>query len=150
MINPSFQVVGEIHINAARGTVWRAFTRLQDWPQWNSEIVETRWIAGEPWAEGATFELRHKSLFGRVTSTRALLRMVAPQVTAVWESSAVGIHVVNSAHLEDDLGGCKLTAKHTYSGMGAVGLMLIKGRQQAKLETAMQELQRYIERMPTR
>ncbi len=145
MINPSFQVVGEVQIKVARATVWQAFTRLQDWPEWNSEIVATDWVDGEPWQEGSTFALRHKSLFGTETTTNALLRMVAPQMTAVWESTAAGIHVVNSAHLQDDIGGCKLTAKHTYSGLGAAGLRLLKGRQQAKLDGAMQELKRYVE-----
>lgn len=146
MIHPAFQIVDEIHIQAARGGVWRVFTRLEEWPLWNSEIIEANWVEGEPWTENAVFELRHKSLFGAVTATRAVLRMVVPETSAVWESRGAGIHIVNSAHFQDDLGGCKLTAKHAYSGIGAAGLMLIKGRQQAKLAAAMEELRRYVER----
>lgn len=146
MIHPAFQIVDEIHIQAARGGVWRVFTRLEEWPLWNSEIIEANWVEGEPWTENAVFELRHKSLFGAVTATRAVLRMVVPETSAVWESRGAGMHIVNSAHFQDDLGGCKLTAKHAYSGIGAAGLMLIKGRQQAKLAAAMEELRRYVER----
>jgi hypothetical protein len=146
MINPSFQIVDEIHIQVARGSVWRVFTRLEDWPLWNSEIIEASWLEGEPWTEGAVFELRHKSLFGAVTATRATLRMVVPEMSAVWESQGAGMHIINSAHFQDDLGGCKLTAKHAYSGIGAAGLMLLKGRQQAKLAAAMEELKQHVER----
>ena len=138
--------VAIIQLYVARATVWQAFIRLQDWPQWNTEIVAAAWVHGDPWLEGSTFELRHRSLLGTETTTSALLRLVAPGMSAVWESAALGIHVVNSAHLKDNLGGCKLTAKHSYRGIGAAGLRLIKGRQQAKLDTAMQELKRYCER----
>ncbi len=150
MINPSFQIVGETHIRVARGSVWRVFSRLEDWPLWNSEIIEANWVAGKPWTEGAVFELRHKSLFGAVTATRATLRMVAPETSVVWESQGAGMHIINSAHFQEDLGGCKLTARHAYSGIGAAGLMLIKGRQQAKLAAAMEELKQYVERVTPR
>ena len=146
MINPSFQIAGEIYIHASRGRVWRLFTRLEEWPRWNSEILEAGWVTGEPWTEGAVFELRHKSLFGAVTATRATLRMVVPEMSAVWESRSAGMHIVHSAHFQDDLGGCKLTARHAYSGVGAAGLMLLKGRQQAKLAEAMEALKRHVER----
>ncbi len=85
MADPIFQVESELYIHAARGAVWQAFTRLDEWPRWNSEIVATRWVEGEPWQEGSIFELRHRSLFNRVTSTEAILRMVSPTRTATWE-----------------------------------------------------------------
>ena len=148
MADPIFQVESELYIHAARGAVWQAFTRLDEWQRWNSEIVATRWVEGEPWREGSIFELRHRSLFNRVTSTEAILRMVSPMRTAAWESAAGGIQVVNSATLRDDVGGCLLTARHAYHGRAAHGLRLLAGRQQAKLDNAMRELKAYVEGMP--
>lgn len=144
-----FQVQDEVYIQAAREAVWRKFANLQDWPRWNSEVLETEWISGEPWVEGARFALRHRSLLG-VTTTEALLRMVSPARAVVWESSVMGMTVINSANFADDLGGCKLTAKHAYHGAGALVLRLFKARQQRILAQAMRELKSYVEGAPRR
>jgi hypothetical protein len=144
-----FQVQDEIHIHAAREAVWTKFARLHEWPRWNSEILDTEWLQGEPWAEGSRFALRHRSLLG-VTTTTAVLRMVSPGRTAVWESHAMGMTIVNSANFADDLGGCKLTARHAYHGAGSLVLRLFRTRQQTTLEQAMRELKSYIEGEPRR
>lgn len=148
MGSPVFQVQSELYIHAARGAVWQAFTRLADWPRWNSEILAAGWLEGKPWQEGSIFELRHRSLFNAVTTTQAVLRMVAPESTAVWESNAGGMQVVHTVNLRDDLGGCRLSARHAYHGAPAYGLRLLAGRQQAKLDHAMRELKEYVEGLP--
>ena len=56
--------------------------------------------------------------------------MCVPANTVVWESNASGITVVNSASFADDVGGCKLTARHAYHGMPTLALRLLSGRQQ--------------------
>ena len=144
-----FQVQDELFIQAAREAVWRKFTRLHEWPLWNSEILAADWVSGEPWTEGARFSLRHRSLLGE-TTTVAVLRMVSPGRAAVWESQALGMTIVNSANFADDLGGCKLTARHAYHGAGSLVLRVFKARQQATLARAMRELKTVVEGEPRR
>jgi hypothetical protein len=148
MAQPVFQVESECYIHAARAAVWKALTRLETWPRWNTEIVAARWVEGEPWQEGSIFELRHHSLFKRITATEAVLRMVSPLRSATWESEGPAIQVVNSAHLRDDGGGCLLSARHAYHGPAAHGLRLLAARQQAKLDYAMRELKGFVEGQP--
>ena len=145
MINPSFHVQDEIYIHAASQSVWQIFSKLHHWPRWNSEVLAAQWLSDDSWHEGSTFELRHKSLFGSETTTKAILRMCVPGDTVVWESQGAGMTVVNSASFADDIGGCKLTARHTYHGLATFGLRIIKGRQQANLRQAMLELKQYVE-----
>ena len=145
MINPSFQVQDEIYIHAASQAVWRKFSRLSEWPQWNSEILAARWVQGDEWQEGSILELRHKSLFGTEATTTAVIRMCVPGNTVVWESRTAGMTVVNSASFADDVGGCKLTARHAYHGMPTLALRLLSGRQRSNLEQAMRELKRFVE-----
>lgn len=145
MINPSFQVQDELYIHAASQAVWRKFSQLSEWPQWNSEVLAARWVQGGEWQEGSILELRHKSLFGTEATTTAVIRMCVPGNTVVWESRTAGMTVVNSASFADDVGGCKLTARHAYHGMPTLALRLLGGRQRSNLEQAMRELKRFVE-----
>lgn len=150
MINPSFQVQDELYIHAASEAVWQKFSRLEDWPRWNSEVLSASWVQGEAWKEGSIFNIRHKSLMGMKTTTAAVIRMCLPANTVVWESNASGIAVVNSASFADEVGGCKLTARHAYHGLPTLALRLLSARQQSNLENAMRELKGFVEGSPRR
>ena len=150
MVNPVFQVQSQLYIHAAREAAWKKFTNLADWPRWNSEILATEWVTGTPWEEGSVFALRHKSLLGATTTTVATLRMVVAGQAATWESTGAGMQIINSARFDDDLGGCKLTARHSYHGAPAYLLRLLKARQQRTLAGAMEELKEYVEGPPRR
>ena len=91
------------------------------------------------------FQLRKMSLFGTETTTTAVIRMCVPGNTVVWESQSSGMTVVNSASFADDVGGCKLTARHTYHGLPTLLLRLFAGRQRSNLQQAMHELKAYVE-----
>ena len=144
------QIQSEIYIHAATGAVWQKFSQVNQWPRWNSQVQEVRWLDNQtikPWQEGARFAIRHQSILG-ATTTKAVVRMCVPANTVVWESSTMGLQIVNSASFSDDAGGCKLRAKHTYHGPMSLVVQLLRGRQQQLLETAMQELKEFVEGSP--
>lgn len=145
VINPMMSVTSTIYIHAAPATAWAFFSRLEDWPVWNSEILEAGWIAGAPWQEASRFRLRHRSLLGTTATTDAILNMVVSGQVAVWESHAMGMTLVNTARFDASSGGCRLTASHTYHGAPALLLRLVRRRQQRTLERAMHELKRAVE-----
>ena len=140
-----YEVQSELYIHAAASAAWSKFSRLADWPIWNSEILDARWLSGKPWQENSRFLLRHKSLFGSTKETHALLRMVVPGQSALWESQGAGMTVVHSAAFRPEVGGCRLSARHSYHGAPSLLLWLLQGRQQQKLDRAMAELKGYIE-----
>lgn len=46
-------------VNATPDVIWSVFQQIEDWPRWDpSALQSARWISGEPWTTGATFELR--------------------------------------------------------------------------------------------
>ena len=147
MINPTLQVSADLYIHAAAAAVWQKLSRLEEWPRWNSQILEARWLQGDAWQEGSVFQLRHKSLFGTTTTT-ATVRMCVPGDTVVWESTGAGMTIVSGAQFRDEVGGCKLTARHTYHGVVVYALHLIRHRQQKILEAAMRELKESVEGNP--
>ncbi len=149
MTAPRFSVEATIQIHAATGAVWEKFCPVGEWPRWNPEIVSARWLQGPAWEEGSVLELRHCSLLGRVVTTRAVVRMAASRDvsgrTVVWESQGAGMVAVHTAQFSDNLGGCRLYARHTYHGWLALLLALLRGRQEAKLRQAMAALKAYVE-----
>lgn len=145
MINPTLTVESDIYIHAARGAVWEKFTDLDTWPRWNPSVLVAQWRSGNRWQEGATFSIQQQSRWGERTRL-AVIRMVVPDDTTVWESGGGGQQTVHSAHLTDDLGGCKIRLRETYHGPWVFALYLGRGQQRARLETALREFKAYIER----
>ena len=138
-------IQGEIYIHSAAGAAWEKFSRLEEWPQWNREIIDAGWLGESRWQEGSTFQLRHKSLFGLTATTNAVLRMVVQGNIAVWETTGSLLQVVHSANFQDQVGGCLLSARHTYHGPLSLPLQLFRSRQQRLLEQGMSELKVFIE-----
>ena len=129
----------------SRGTAWRKFNDIRQWSTWNHSIESATWLQGDPWTEGAILLIRHGTLLGSTVNDKATIRMVVPESAAVWEVSRPGLQVVYSTNFRDDLGGCRLEARHTYHGLGALALLMIRSRQARNLTSAMAALKRYIE-----
>jgi len=139
MIGPRTTLSAEIHIHAARLTVWEKFTRLREWPQWQPDVTSATWQAAEKWQEGAHFAL-HQGMQQR----HYLIRMVALGNVTVWEATDGA--AVYSLQLSDQLGGCKVVLRCTHHGFGMVGALLQRGRQTAALRQLLAGLKHTIER----
>jgi hypothetical protein len=144
MITPTLTISAEIYIHVARGTVWQKFTQISDWPRWNSPIIAAHWADGELWQEGARFQWREQNRFAATTTT-AVIRMVVPSDTTVWESEA-NLPIVYSAHFHDDLGGCKVQLRYTCHALAAFALYVRQGGIQKRLERNLHAFKEYVER----
>ena len=148
MISPKFSIAAEIYIHAARGTVWQKFCQRQEWPRWDAQIGPGRWLDNQTpteWQEGDRFQMQTQSPLGLHLET-AVVRMVVPDDTLVWESAAAGVNVVHSAHFADELGGCKVRVRNTYHGLAVFLLWLSRGRQQKQLADSLHAFKEYVER----
>lgn len=139
MIGPRTTLSAEMHIHAARLTVWEKFTRLCEWPRWRSDLENATWQAAERWEEGARFTL-HQGL----RQQHYVIRMVATGNVTVWEASDGA--VVYTLQLSDQLGGCKVVLRSTVHGFGLVGAFLQRGRQTAALRQTLAQLKQVVER----
>lgn len=144
MITPTHTTSAEIYIHVARGTAWQKFIQISDWPRWDSSILVADWLSGEVWQEGARFQLRQQNRFGATTTT-AVIRMVVPSDTTVWESET-GLPIVYSAHFYDDLGGCKVQLRYTGSAVAIFAHYLGQGSGQSRLESNLRAFKEYVER----
>jgi len=148
MISPRFSIAAEVYMRVARGTVWQKFCQRQGWPRWDTQVVVVRGLDNQTptaWQEGDRFQMQLQNPLGLRLET-AIVRMVVPDDTLVWESAAPGVNVVYSAHFTDELGGCKLRVRHTYHGPAVFLLWLTRGRQQTQLNETLHTFREYVER----
>ncbi|MFN8493883.1 MAG: SRPBCC family protein [Caldilineaceae bacterium] len=148
MISPSLTLAATLYIHAARGAVWEKFCQLTEWPRWNTAVRTARWLESAPqghWQENARFQVEEQGRFG-TTLNVAVVRMVLPNDTLVWESSAPSLHIVHRAHFTDELGGCKLQLRKTYHGLATLPLFFWRGGQQSQLEQSLRNLKVWVER----
>jgi hypothetical protein len=145
MIAPSMHVENDIFIHSARATVWNRFTNLQTWSLWNPQVEEITWAQGSPWSEGSVMIIRQRTLLGMPRLTYAQLRMAARGSAVVWESQFTGFSAVHSARFTDDLGGCRLSARHTYQGPVVPLLWILKPRQRRLLVESMARFKTFVE-----
>lgn len=147
MPRPAFTTEAEVYIHAAARAVWRRFTRLADWPLWDAGVANAVWTHGEPWQDGAMFEVHRRG--GLPAAERAVVRMAVPGEAAVWESSRPGLLVVHAVRFSDELGGCKMSAQRAYHGSLASLLGLLFRRREARsLQSSLAALAAMIERNP--
>lgn len=148
MISPRFSITAEVYIHAARGTVWQKFCQLQEWPRWDSQVIAAHWLDNPTpteWQENARLQIQTLGRWGPRQET-AIVRMVVPAATVVWESITPGINIVHSTHFADELGGCKLRVRNSYHGLAVFQVWLARGRQQRQLEETLHAFKEYIER----
>ncbi|MCX6046080.1 MAG: hypothetical protein NT075_13300 [Chloroflexi bacterium] len=144
MITPTHTSSADIYIHVARGTAWQKFIQISDWPRWNAAILTADWLTGNSWQEGARFQWRQQNRFG-TTSTAAIIRMVVPSDTTVWESES-SLPMVQSAHFTDTLGGCTMQLRYTGHGLAVFTNYLAQGSIQRRLEQNLRAFKEYVER----
>lgn len=144
MITPTHTISAEIYIHVARGTAWQKFIQISEWPRWNASILAAHWLTGDSWQEGARFQWRQQNRFG-VATTPAIIRMVVPGDTTVWESET-GRPIVQSAHFNDTLGGCTVQFRYTGHGLAVFANYLSQGSIQRRLEKNLLAFKQYVER----
>ncbi|NJN82484.1 MAG: hypothetical protein HC802_09560 [Caldilineaceae bacterium] len=141
-------IQADIYVHASRGAVWRHFGAISLWPEWYPRVLSVRWIEGEPWSEDAVMQVFVKNSLGMTASGLGVVRLCLPEERAVWENAMSGLTTVCIARFEENVGGCKLTLKKSYHGVGAVAIPLLKNGQRRALTQALQNLKKIVEGQP--
>jgi hypothetical protein len=108
-------VRAEIDINAPSEVVWRVFSRLEEWGQWNTACDSCRLTAGERLEPGACLTFVVKPF---VFPVRVAPRVVScdPGREVVWEGGRWGIHAVHRWRFSARPGGVRLESTETFGG----------------------------------
>ena len=105
-----------IIVNASKEKVWQVFKDLGQWPEWNEGVVEAKWVSGEPWAKGSTFQ------FSAVTGKRKntfnpIIIESNPESQVVWQGKLWSIKALHTYKFEQvDQTKTKVTTREEFSG----------------------------------
>lgn len=138
-----------IYIHAAPLAVYRAFCDVAQWPSWYPNVIDAEWIAGEPWQDEAKLRIRVRTLIGQTSGT-AIVRMAQPGQRLVYENVMMGLQVVCTVTLGDDIGGSRLSIRKHYHGPLAFLMRMFGPRQHQMLTHGLTNLKKRIEGAPRR
>ncbi len=105
-----------IVVNAPKAKVWQVFRDLEQWPKWNAGVVEAKWVLGEPWVKGSTFQFsavtgKRKNTFNPIILEANLENRV------VWLGKLWGVKALHTYRFEEiNRTETKVTSREEFSG----------------------------------
>jgi hypothetical protein len=108
-------IQAEVTIRASLPVVWRVFSHLEDWNEWNTACNSCRFTAGDELAAGACFTFVVKPI---IFPVRVEPRVVScdPGREVVWEGERLGIRAVHTWRFVEQPGGVVLKSAETFKG----------------------------------
>ena len=106
----------DIEIRAPLPVVWRVFSHLEEWKDWNTACKSCRFTEGDELADGACFTFVVTPI---VFPVRVAPRVVRcdPGREVVWEGRRLGIRAVHTWRFKPrDGGGVVLESEETFEG----------------------------------
>jgi hypothetical protein len=108
-------IQAEVAIRAPLPVVWRVFSHLEKWKEWNTACNSCRFTAGDELTEGACFTFVVKPI---IFPVRVEPRVVScePGREVVWEGERLGIRAVHTWRFEEHPEGVVLKSVETFKG----------------------------------
>jgi hypothetical protein len=108
-------IQAKVHIRAPLPVVWRVFSHLDDWKEWNTACSSCRFVEGDALADGACFTFVVKPI---IFPVRVEPRVVScdPGREVVWEGERLGIRAVHTWRFWEQADGVFLESVETFNG----------------------------------
>jgi uncharacterized protein YndB with AHSA1/START domain len=136
-----------LRIAAPPERVWRVFTAIERWREWNTAVRSARFRTGEPWQAGATIEFTVKPSWKQLR-IRAEITDVQPHKSVTWAGSGAGIAGVHTFAFQPDGDGTLATTVEVFTGpgLGLMGLVMPQHKLRALFATWLAALKAEAER----
>lgn len=102
-------------VNAPPERVWRVFSHLDRWPQWNRAVLGARWLKGQPWMLGSAFEMTIKPSWKKLNVRPEIVESGPPQ-QVIWLGKGAGIHGQHTFTFQPEGDGTRATSLEVFSG----------------------------------
>ena len=108
-------IKAEVYIHAPLPVVWRVFSHLEDWKDWNTACSSCRLVEGDELAEGACLAFVVKPI---VFPVKVQPRVVSCELgrEVVWEGERFGIHAVHTWRFQEKADGVVLESMEVFKG----------------------------------
>ncbi len=117
VIEQSVVVQESIVIGAPPEAVWRLFSQIEQWPQWNPACIEAAYLSGTPWAAGSKFRYTIKQGRGKRRYKPTIVESKPPELV-VWQVPRGQL----TFRFEPEDAGARVTCRQVSSGSGGWGL----------------------------
>jgi hypothetical protein len=108
-------IKAEVQIQAPLPVVWRVFSHLEDWKDWNTACDSCRLVEGDELAVGACLAFVVKPIVFPVKVQPRVLSC-EPCREVVWEGERFGIRAVHTWRFREQTGGVVLESVETFKG----------------------------------
>jgi hypothetical protein len=106
-------IQAEVLIRAPLSDVWRVFSHLHDWKDWNTACNHCRFVEGDTLTDGACFTFVVKPIIFPVRVEPRVVRC-EPGREVVWEGERFGIRAVHTWRFRDQSQGVLLQSVETF------------------------------------
>jgi hypothetical protein len=108
-------IKAEVHIKAPIATVWRTFSNLDHWKDWNTACESCCFTSGDHLAQGACFTFVVKPF---IFPLQVEPRVVScdPGREVIWEGKRLGISAVHVWRFQETADGVLLESIETFRG----------------------------------
>ncbi len=117
-----------ITINAPIGKVWRIFSDVNNWDEWQKEIVDP--VINGPFKAGTVFHWKSNGL--TIAST---LQSVELNKEVAWSGPAFGAFAIHTWHFTENNGQTTVSVEESMEGWL---VKLLKGKFQSSLDTSIE------------
>jgi uncharacterized membrane protein len=105
----------EIEINAPLPVVWRIFSKMEEWDDWNSAIRSCALVEGDEMNTGTCFSFVIRPLKFPIRVQPKIVKC-DPGREVVWEGKRLGIHASHRWHFRESDGKVILLSVETFRG----------------------------------
>lgn len=104
-----------VQIKAPIAVVWRVFSNLNEWNDWNTACASCRFTSGDRLVEGACFSFVVKPF---IFPLRVQPRVVScdPGREVVWEGKRLGISAVHTWRFREAADGVRMESTESFRG----------------------------------
>jgi hypothetical protein len=108
-------IQANVHIQAPMAVVWRIFSHLDEWKDWNTACAGCRFTSGDQLAEGACLTFVVKPF---VFPLRVQPRVVScePGREVVWQGRRLGISAVHTWRFRETAAGVRMESVEVFRG----------------------------------
>jgi hypothetical protein len=139
-------VNAEVEIRAPRPAVWRVFSQMERWNDWNSVCRGCCYLEGGEMAAGACIAFTVRPLVFPVRVAPRILRC-EPEREVVWAGGRWGIRAVHTWRFRDSPAGTRIESHEEFRGplIGLARLFDLPGRMHALTLRLLAEIKRQAE-----